>query len=122
VLLTVESLGDADPALRAHPQLPVIFIFDQPALKKLQLSSKRLIFFVETLQDLATRREVIVQLGDPRSLSAALGAAVTWAPVPSFAKHAQTAAEVHPWPWLAEPHAASVRSFSAWRSKIGLPT
>jgi deoxyribodipyrimidine photo-lyase len=68
VLLTVESLGDADPALRAHPQLPVIFIFDQPALKKLQLSSKRLIFFVETLQDLATRREVIVQLGDPRSL------------------------------------------------------
>lgn len=119
VLLTVESLGDADPALLAHPLLPVVFIFDEPALHKLQLSSKRLIFFVETLQDLATRREVIVHLGDPRVLTPTLQPAMTWAPVPSFAKYA-AAAELHPWPWLALPHAGSVKSFSAWRRNLTL--
>ena len=121
VVLTVESLGDADPALAAHPQLPVVFVFDEPALKKLQLSSKRLIFFVQTLQDLATRREVIVHLGDPAQITSALDAAITWAPVPSFAKYAATAAELHPWPWLAQPHDGSVKSFSAWRRNLVVP-
>jgi deoxyribodipyrimidine photo-lyase len=121
VLLTVESLGDADPALRAHPLLPVVFIFDEPALKKLQLSSKRLIFFVETLQDLAARREVVVHLGDPRQITAGLRAAITWAPVPSFQKYVTTTAEVHPWPWLVPPHAGSVNSFSAWRKNLAQP-
>jgi len=121
VLLTVESLGDADPALRAHPQLPAVFIFDEPALEKLQLSSKRLIFFVETLQDLATRREVLVHLGDPRRIAPELRAAITWAPVPSFEKYARTAAELHPWPWLAQPHAGSVQSYSAWRKNLTQP-
>jgi len=121
VVLTVESLGDEDPALIAHPQLPVVFIFDEPALDKLRLSSKRLVFFVETLQDLAERREVIVHLGDPKQITPDLDAAITWAPVPSFEKYARAAAEIHPWPWLAEPHAGSVRSFSAWRQKLTLP-
>lgn len=121
VLLTVESLGDADPALLAHPQLPAVFIFDEPALEKLRLSSKRLVFFVETLQDLAQRREVIVHLGDPRRITPDLGAAITWAPVPSFEKYAEITAEIHPWPWLAEPHAGSLKSFSAWRQKLAKP-
>ena len=121
VLLTVESLGDADPALLAHPQLPAVFIFDEPALEKLRLSSKRLVFFVETLQDLAQRREVIVHLGDPRQIAPDLGAAITWAPVPSFEKYAGITAEIHPWPWLAEPHAGSIKSFSAWRQKLAKP-
>ena len=121
VVLTVESLGDEDPALVAHPQLPVVFIFDEPALDKLRLSSKRLVFFVETLQDLAERREVIVHLGDPKQITSDLDAAITWAPVPSFEKYARTAVEIHPWPWLAEPHAGSLRSFSAWRQKLTLP-
>ena len=121
VLLTVESLGDADPALLAHPQLPAVFIFDEPALEKLQLSSKRLVFFVETLQDLAQRREVIVHLGDPRQITPHLGAAITWAPVPSFEKYAGITAELHRWPWLAEPHAGSIKSFSAWRQKLAKP-
>ncbi|WP_198417971.1 FAD-binding domain-containing protein [Cryobacterium gelidum] len=121
VLLTVESLGDADPALLAHPQLPAVFIFDEPALAKLQLSSKRLVFFVETLQDLAMRREVIVHLGDPRQIAPDLRAAITWAPVPSFEKYSGTAAELHPWPWLRQPHAGSVQSFSAWRKNLTQP-
>ena len=122
VVLTVESLGDTDPALVSHPQLPVVFVFDEPALTKLQLSSKRLIFVVQTLQDLATRREVIVHLGDPAQITAKLDAAITWAPVPSFAKYAAVAAELHPWPWLAQPHAGSVKSFSAWRKNLVTPT
>jgi deoxyribodipyrimidine photo-lyase len=122
VLLTIESLGDADPALVAHPLVPVVFIFDEPALLKLRLSSKRLVFVVETLQDLATRRDVSVHLGDPRQITPGLRAAMTWAPVPSFTKYAEAAVELHPWPWLAEPHARSVKSFSAWRNNLTQPT
>ncbi len=122
VVLTIESLGDEDPALLAHPQLPVVFVFDEPALKKLRLSSKRLVFYVETLHDLAERREVIVHLGDPQQITPQLNPAITWAPVPSFHKYAKTAAELHPWPWLAEPHTGSLASFSAWRQKLTKPT
>ena len=118
VVLTIESLGDSDPALVAHPELPVVFIFDEPALLKLRLSSKRLVFYVETLQDLATRRDVVVHLDDPVPVAAELGAAITWAPVPSFAKYAAAAAELHPWPWLTQPHSGSVKSFSAWRKNL----
>jgi deoxyribodipyrimidine photo-lyase len=115
VLLTVDSLGDADPALRAHPDLPAVFVFDEPALARLRLSSKRLIFTVETFQDLARRREVIVYRGDPRVIVPGLDAAATSAPVPSYARYAEGAAELHPWPWLVEPHSGSAASFSAWR-------
>ena len=115
VLLTVDSLGDADPALEAHPTLPAVFVFDEPALARLRLSSKRLIFTVETLQDLARRRDVVVHRGDPREIVPGLDAAVTSAPVPSFARYAEGAAELQPWPWLVAPHGGSVASFSAWR-------
>ncbi|MBC7517730.1 MAG: deoxyribodipyrimidine photolyase [Microbacteriaceae bacterium] len=115
VLLTIESLGDADPALRAHPELPVHFVFDEPALAKLQLSSKRLIFYVETLQDLAERRDVTAHLGDPRVIAAPLNPAITYAPVPSFGKYLPAVAVLHPWPWLVIPHGESAASFTAWR-------
>jgi deoxyribodipyrimidine photo-lyase len=120
VVLTIESLGDDDPALVANPTLPVHFIFDEPALAKLQLSSKRMVFYIETLRDLAERRNVVVHLGDPLQIAPGLTAAITWAPVPSFEKYATAAAELHPWPWLVEPHAGSVKSYSAWRQKIDL--
>jgi len=117
VLLTIDSLGDADPALMAHPELPAVFIFNQAALQKLQLSSKRIYFYLETLQDLATRRELKVYLGDPYLFASENPVAVTYAPVPSFAKFTKLA-EIHPYPWLRRPHAKSVRSFSAWRGHI----
>ena len=118
VLLTIESLGDSDPALIANPELPVAFVFNEPALEKLQLSSKRIYFYLETLQDLASRRDVAVYLGDPVEFAKENKVAVTHAPVPSFAKY-QNLAEVHPYPWLKLPHSGSVRSFSAWRNKLG---
>lgn len=117
VMLTIDSLGDNDPALVAHPELPAVFVFNEAALKKLQLSSKRIYFYLETLQDLASRREVQVYLGDAYQFAIDNPVAITYAPVPSFKKY-QNLAEIHPYPWLRKPHAESVRSFSAWRNKI----
>ena len=116
VLLTIDSLGDADPALVAHPDLPAIFIFNELALRMLQLSSRRIGFYLETLQDLSQRRSVEVFLGDPYLFAAENPVAVTYAPVPSFKKFTNLA-EVHPYPWLRKPHSGSVRSFSSWRKK-----
>jgi deoxyribodipyrimidine photo-lyase len=117
VLLTIESLGDADPALVANPDLPVVFIFNENALQKLQLSSKRIYFYLETLQDLAGRRDLTVYLGDPYQFTEENSVAITFAPVPSFAGF-RSIAQLHPYPWLRKPHAKSVRSFSAWRNHI----
>jgi deoxyribodipyrimidine photo-lyase len=118
VFLTIESLGDADRALAAHPELPVVFVFNKPALEKLQLSSKRIVFYLQTLKDLAKRRSLSVYLQDPQEIIKSGSYAVTWAPVPSFQKIQADFAELHPWPWLRKPHAGSIRSFSAWRAKL----
>lgn len=118
VLLTIDSLGDGDAALIANPQLPVVFVFNEQALKKLQLSSQRIAFYIQTLQDLSTRRQVQVLLGNPYQFTCDNAVAVTYAPVPSFRKF-HNLAEIHPYPWLRLPHAGSVKSFSSWRSKVG---
>ncbi|MEY4408841.1 MAG: hypothetical protein RLZZ138_92 [Actinomycetota bacterium] len=117
VLLTIDSLGDSDSALVANPDLPVVFVFNEQALAKLQLSSKRIHFYLETLKDLANRRDLSVYLGSPYEFAQEVSVAVTFAPVPSFAKFKKIA-QLHPYPWLVTPHAGSVRSFSAWREKL----
>jgi deoxyribodipyrimidine photo-lyase len=117
VLLTIDSLGDHDPALVAHPELPVIFIFNKAALAKLQLSARRIAFYIQTLQDLSARRNLHVYLGDPYAFAAENPVAVTFAPVPSFRKFKDLAA-IYPYPWLVAPHSSSVRSFSSWRNKL----
>ncbi len=117
VMLTIDSLGDNDPALAANPHLPAVFVFHEVALRKLQLSSKRLGFYLQTLADLAYRREVEVIVGDPYEYAERHDVALTFAPVPSFAKF-RSPAEVHPYPWLRRPHAGSVRSFSSWRAAL----
>jgi deoxyribodipyrimidine photo-lyase len=114
--LTVESLGDADPALSAHKNLPAVFVFNEAALRKLQLSSKRIYFYLETLKDLAQRRDLEVYLGDPVEFADSHDVAVTYAPVPSFKKFQQVA-ELHPYPWLVVPNSGSVRSYSSWVSR-----
>lgn len=117
VMLTIDSLGDADPALAANPDLPAYFVFNAPALKKLQLSARRIGFYLQTLSDLASRRDLTVLLGDPCEFSRAVDVAVTYAPVPSFGRF-ENLAEVHPYPWLVKPHAGSVRSYSSWRAAL----
>lgn len=117
VWLTAESLGDADPALAAHPRLPAVFVFDEPLLARLRLSGKRLVFLAETLADLATRREVRVHRGAVAAELAGARVAVTHAPVPGFARRAAAVrpVAVHPWRWLFRPHAGPVTSYTAWR-------
>ncbi len=117
VLLTIDSLGDDDPALAANSHLPAVFVFNEHALKKLQLRSRRIAFYLQTLGDLNTRRPVAVYLGDPYRFAQDNAVAVTYAPVPSFKKFSRLA-EVHPYPWLRPPHAGTVKSFSSWRKRL----
>ena len=117
VLLTIDSLGDDDPALAANSHLPAVFVFNEQALKKLQLSARRIAFYLQTLADLNTRRPVAVYLGDPYQFAQDNAVAVTYAPVPSFKKFSKLA-EVHPYPWLRPPHAGTVKSFSSWRKML----
>jgi deoxyribodipyrimidine photo-lyase len=117
VLLTIDHLGDSNPALIANPNLPVVFVFNRAALEKLQLSAKRIYFYLETLKDLAQRRNLSVYLGDPQQYARENPVAVTFAPVPSFSKF-ESLAQVHPFPWLRLPHAGNIQSFSAWRQNL----
>lgn len=123
VWLTFESLGDADPALAAHPGLPVVVVFDEPLLARLRLSGKRLVFLSETIASLATRREVEVHLGAVGEAMSGRSVAVTHAPVPGFARRAREVApvQVHPWRWLVRPGGGPAQSFSAWRKGVGRP-
>jgi len=127
VWLTAESLGDADPALTAHPDLPAVFVFDAPLLARLRLSGKRLVFLVECLADLAERTDLEVAVGDPVEVLAGRRLAATFAPVPGWRRRAAALDVVatHPWPWLVRPHGGSAASFSAWRKHAergGIPT
>lgn len=116
VWLTAESLGDDDPALHAEPDLPVVFVFDGPLLERLALSSKRLVFLVDRLAELATQRSLEVHLGDPVAILRGRPLATTFAPVPGWRSRARSLdlAQVHPWPWLEIPRSGPVTSFSAW--------
>ncbi len=112
VWLTAESLGTADPALLAHPDLPRVFVYDEPLLRQLQLSGKRLVFLAEALAEL----DCEVRLGDPVTELAGRRLAVTFAPVPGFRRRSAEldVVALHPWPWLRRPGQGSLRSFSAW--------
>jgi deoxyribodipyrimidine photo-lyase len=119
VWITAESLGDDDPALSAHPNLPVIFVFDEPLLRGLQLSGKRLIFLSERLAELGEERELLVHLGPPTEVLDGMRLATTFAPVPKWKTitSSVTPSEIHPWPWLRRPGSGSLMSFSAWNGR-----
>ncbi|WP_139981720.1 FAD-binding domain-containing protein [Nocardioides litoris] len=121
VWLTAESLGTGDPALAADPDRPAVFCFDDPLLRRLELSGKRLVFLAECLGDLAAERDVEVRRGAVATELAGRPLASTYAPVPGWGRHREQldVVEVHPWPWLVRPRTASVRSFSAWRKSSG---
>ena len=119
VWLTAESLGDTDPALSSNPDLPAVFVFDEPMLTHLRLSSKRLVFLTERLAELTERRSLEVHLGDPAIILAGRPLATTFTPVPKARRlHSQLdIVELHPWPWLRRPGSGSIQSFSAWRRR-----
>jgi len=117
--LTAESLGDDDPALRGHPHLPVVFVFDEPLLHRLALSGKRLVFLAQALAEVGERRDLRLHLGDPEVVLADHEPAVTFTPVPGWRalSRALQPAVIHPWPWLRRPDGGSVSSFSAWNTR-----
>jgi len=112
VWLTAESLGSDDPALAAHPDLPAVFVFDEPLLARLQLSGKRLVFLAEAVAELGAE----VRLGDPVAELRGRPLAATWAYVPGWKRRAAAldVVSLHPWPWLRRPGSGSLRSYSAW--------
>ena len=116
VWMTAESLGDRDPAAAAHPDLPVVFVFDEPLLRRLRLSVNRLVFLAQSVADLSTRREVQLWLGDPVEALRGRRLAATFAPVPGWKSRAARldVVALHPWPWLERPRAGSISSYSAW--------
>ena len=119
VWLTAESLGDDDPALSAHADLPAVFVFDEALLRSLQLSSKRLVFLADRLAELGAERNLELHLGDPRQVLNGRPLATTFAPVPGWRRRAEALdlVELHPWPWLRRPRSGSVASFSAWSNR-----
>ena len=121
VWLTAESLGNDDPALVGNPELPVVFVFDDPLLRTLALSAKRLVFLTEILSELATHRDVRIYRDSPVAVLRDSSPAVTFAPVPGFKRKSEllAVAELHPFPWLRRPDGGSVSSFSAWRKGVG---
>jgi deoxyribodipyrimidine photo-lyase len=123
VWLTGESLGDDDPALAAYPELPVVFVFDEVLLRRLQLAGKRLIFLTERLAELSTYRQVEVHRSDAVTVLAGRAVATTFAPVPGWRQRSAAIAPVgvFPWPWLLRPTAGSVASFSAWSRRSTPP-
>lgn len=121
VWITAESLGDDDPALAHWPDLPAVFVFDEPLLRRLRLSTKRLAFLAETLADIATRREVEVWLGDPVRVLTDRRLAATFTAVPGWRTRSQQLdiVALHPWRWLVRPHSGPVTSFTAWSRSSG---
>lgn len=121
VWLTAESLGLADPALAADDDRPAVFVFDEPLLRRLRLSGKRLVFLAECLGDLAAARRLEVRRGVVVDELAGRPLAATYAPVPGWARRAGLldVVETHPWPWLVRPRPAAVRSYTAWRKTSG---
>lgn len=124
VWLTAESLGATDPALASDPSRPAVFVFDEPLLRRLRLSGKRLVFLAETLGELAATRDLEIRRGPVVDELNNRSLATTYAPVPGWQARAARLrpAEVHPWPWLARPNGESLQSYSAWRKRLRTPS
>ena len=116
VWMTAESLSDRDPAAAAYPELPVVFVFDEPLLRRLRLSVNRLVFLAQSLAELSTRRQVQLWLGDPVEVLQGTRLATTFAPVPGWRSRAGRleVVSLHPWPWLERPRSGSIASYTAW--------
>lgn len=112
-----ESMGDNDPASTIYPELPIIFVLNSLELMKLKLSSKRLIFWIENLSELATRRHVEIWLGSPTKILNEKKLATTFIPTPRFTnlKDKLNIVSLAPWPWLIKPTAGDITSFESWK-------
>ena len=122
VWLTGESLGDDDQALKANPNLPVIFIFDEVLLNKIKVSSKRINFLLDTLRELSQKRELLVMLDDPKLILKNYKFTVTYACVPKYRDITKLIKPVIEFPTnrLVEPINYYPKSFTSWKKKVAL--
>ncbi len=122
VWITGESIGDSDPAMSYYYELPVIFIFDEELLNKLQLSTKRLNFLIDCLKEINSKRELQVYLANPEDYLHNKNFASTFAPVPKYKKITKQNIPSVEFPALrlAEPINFYPTSFSSWKKKIKL--
>ena len=122
VWINGESLGDEDPALNNLSDLPVVFIFDIKLLKSLDLSTKRIIFLLDTLKEINEKRELKVYLDNPLDVLSGENYASTFAPVPKYKRITQQIKPSMEFPAnrLVAPIDFYPRSFSAWRKKTKL--
>lgn len=122
VWINGESLGDEDPALNNLSDLPVVFIFDIKLLKSLDLSTKRIIFLLDTLKEINEKRELKVYLDNPLDVLSGINYASTFAPVPKYKRITQQIKPSMEFPAnrLVDPVNFYPRSFSSWRKKTKL--
>ena len=122
VWLTGESLGDDDPALKNNPDLPVIFVFDEILLNKLKLSSKRIIFLLDTLREISHKKNLSVFIEDPKFILKGYKFAVTHACVPKYREITTLIKPATEFPTrrLAGPISFYPKSYSSWKKKIQL--
>ncbi len=57
VWLHGDSLSERDPALIANPGAPAVFVFDEPLLRQLNLTFKRLMFIYECVAEAFASRQ-----------------------------------------------------------------
>ena len=120
--ITGESLGDNDPAMNHYQEIPVIFIFDEKLLSKLQLSTKRINFLIDCLKEINGKRELQVYLTNPEDYLQNKKFVSTFAPVPKYKKITKQNVPSVEFPALrlVEPINFYPTSFSSWRKKIKL--
>ena len=99
-----------------------MFIFDIKLLKSLDLSTKRIIFLLDTLKEINEKRELKVYLDDPLDVLSGINYASTFAPVPKYKRITQQIKPSMEFPAnrLVDPINFYPRSFSAWRKKTKL--
>ena len=122
VWITGESLGDNDPALKFYADLPVIFIFDEKLLNLIKVSTKRIIFILQTLKELNEKRELKVYIGDPIKILKDKKISVTFAPVPKYKFISKNIKPIVEFPAirLVKPIDFYPSSFSSWKKKANL--
>ena len=120
VWMNAESIGDNDPALNYYSNLPAVFIFDKPLLNYLQLSTKRIIFLLDCLRELANKRSTQVYLDNPIEYLKNKNFASTFAAVPKYKKITRVNIPTTEFPSvrLVKPINFKPSSYSSWKKRI----
>jgi hypothetical protein len=128
VWLHGDSLSPEDPAVKAYPGCPRVFVFDAPWLKERQLSFKRLFFLYECALEAADEvrvGSVVDELVQAVADHGCDGVVVTKSDAPRFDETIsllQTRVQVErvdAESWISIPDEFPLRRFTAFWKKLG---